>query len=70
MPQIKYAGNHSADYNHQAGTGLVGKVVGGRGAPWYLITSASYDEASDTTFATAVQIGSPAQRLAEQVSMQ
>lgn len=60
MPQIRYRGDRTGGYVHAVGTGLVGKVVGPTHAgAWFVITEASYDADTDTTFATAEQLRRP-----------
>lgn len=66
---MKYRGDRSGDYRHEAGTGVVGKVVGpGYGGQWFVITEATYDPETDTTYAAAHQIRRPEAALEESAS--
>lgn len=57
---LKYSGDQTQSYDHGDGTGLVGKVVGpNHKGEWFVITSARYDEPTDTTYADAEPLPSP-----------
>lgn len=71
MPQFKYAGDRSADYHHDTGTGLVGKVMGPNlEGQYFVVTSAEYDAESDQTIAHAELLLDPRRRLAEMQAAQ
>lgn len=61
---MKFSGDRSGPYSKQAGTGLVGKVIGPNlQGQWFLVTDASYDAETDTTFTTVEPILDPVTQL-------
>lgn len=61
---MKFRGDRVADFDKDTGNGLVGKVVGPNvNGQYFVITQASYDAESDTTFAEAQALPDPRQVL-------
>jgi len=61
---ITYHGDIAAPYDPDTGAGLVGKVMG-VGGRWYIVGSATYDPADNTTLAVLEPLKRPEQRLDE-----
>jgi len=61
---ITYRGDCAHAYDRATGAGLVGKVLG-VGGRWYVVSSATYDPADNTTLAILEPLKRPEQRLDE-----